>query len=149
MNEYLPPDDRQPDAVHTLQTTLETAHLYRLNGDYNPLHASPEAGKMLGYGGIIIHGLFSWNVAAKVVLQHYGHSNGKVLRDFEARFTSPVCPGDKLNIQLWDMGLAERSADTDENCHLNEVRFNVQVGDRVVLSNGRALLETTRSNAKL
>jgi acyl dehydratase len=43
MAEYQPPSDREPDAVQKLKTTLETAHLYRLNGDYNPLHASPEA----------------------------------------------------------------------------------------------------------
>jgi peroxisomal enoyl-CoA hydratase 2 len=149
INEYPPPASRTPDTVRILQTTLETAHLYRLNGDYNPLHASPEAGKRLGYGGIIIHGLFSWNVAAQVVLQHYGRSNGKALRDFEARFTSPVCPGDTLNIQLWDMGLVEGSTGIDEDCCLNEIRFNIKVGNRTVLSNGRALLETRQNSAKL
>lgn len=149
MNKYPPPANHGPDAVHIMQTTLQTAHLYRLNGDYNPLHASPEAGKTLGYGGIIIHGLFSWNVAAQVVLQHYGHGDGKVLRDFEAQFTSPVFPGDTLNIQLWDMGLIEESVDINEDSRINEIRFSVKVGSRTVLANGRALLESKQKNAKL
>lgn len=56
---YDPPKDRAPDAVYELPTTKESAHLYRLNGDYNPLHATPEPGQKMGFGGAIMHGLFS------------------------------------------------------------------------------------------
>ncbi|EEH21515.2 hypothetical protein PABG_03731 [Paracoccidioides brasiliensis Pb03] len=139
---YPPPSPtRKPDAVSTFQTHAETAHLYRLSGDYNPLHATPEPGKALGYEGIIMHGLFSWNVAAQRVLSRYGDSDGPRLRDFEARFAAPVIPGDKLDILMWDMGVSNRAVDIcQENETLREVRFVVKVGETVVLSDGRALL---------
>jgi acyl dehydratase len=108
----------------------------RLNGDYNPLHATPEPGQELGYGGIIMHGLFSWNVAARCILSRYGGGKAEAFRDFEARFVAPVKPGDKLQISMWDLG--ELMAESKEA--LREVRFEVKVGERLVLTNGRALL---------
>ncbi|KAK2731034.1 putative dehydratase nit22, partial [Onygenales sp. PD_40] len=110
-----------------------------LNGDYNPLHATPEPGQSLGYGGIIMHGLFSWNVAAQAILSRYGGSQGSNLRDFEARFAAPVRPGDKLDIHMWDMGMVEADVG-DGNERVTEIRFVVKVGERIVLSDGRALL---------
>lgn len=131
---------------------------HRLNGDYNPLHASPDAGKKLGYDSIIIHGLFSWNVVAQVVMKHYGEKvtqkkgGGSSLIGFEARFASPVKPMDKLDISLWDIGLWNDEAVSEWNQQqeeekaktkrkIREIRFIVKVGDRIVLSDGRALLE--------
>ncbi|PGH13040.1 hypothetical protein AJ79_03877 [Helicocarpus griseus UAMH5409] len=139
---YPPPSpSRHPDAASIFQTNEETAHLYRLNGDYNPLHATPEPGQALGYGGIIMHGLFSWNVAAQTVLSRFGKNEAKNLRDFEARFAAPVKPGDKLDILMWDMGLSEKVDIGRGSDRLREIRFVVKVGETVVLSDGRALLD--------
>lgn len=129
---------RAPDAAVRHQTGRESAHLYRLNGDYNPLHASPEAGRAMGFGGAIMHGLYSWNVAAAVVLREFGGSEAGRLREFGARFASPVRPGDALVVEMWRVGTVEGA--------LEEVRFVVRILEegkqegRVVLSNGRALL---------
>ncbi|KAL9077459.1 MAG: hypothetical protein Q9161_000304 [Pseudevernia consocians] len=101
---YPPPEGKNPDAVHTLQTTKESAHLYRLNGDYNPLHATPEPGQKMGFGGAIMHGLFSWNSACHGLLQMFGGSDPARLREFQARFAAPVKPGDKLITEAWRMG---------------------------------------------
>ncbi|PYH71495.1 putative trimethyllysine dioxygenase TmlH [Aspergillus vadensis CBS 113365] len=101
---YAPPEGKQPDAVHVVQTTPETAHLYRLNGDYNPLHATPEPGEKMGFGGAIVHGLFSWNSAAHGVLRELGGSDPKNLKEIQARFASPVIPGDKLITEIWRTG---------------------------------------------
>lgn len=118
------------------QDHLTFFHVYSLNGDYNPLHASPEAGAALGYGGIIMHGLYSWNVAARIILDKYGANKGSNLRDFEARFTAPVKPGDKLKVKMWEMDLIAH----ETGQKLLEVRFVVEVAAKVVLSDGRALL---------
>ncbi|RDH24586.1 trimethyllysine dioxygenase TmlH [Aspergillus niger ATCC 13496] len=101
---YAPPEGKQPDAVHVVQTTPETAHLYRLNGDYNPLHATPEPGEKMGFGGAIVHGLFSWNSAAHGILRELGGSDPKNLKEIQARFASPVIPGDKLITEIWRTG---------------------------------------------
>ncbi|OJD10181.1 hypothetical protein AJ78_08701 [Emergomyces pasteurianus Ep9510] len=139
---YPPPNPaRAPDAATTFKTSAESAHLYRLNGDYNPLHAAPESGKALGYRGVIMHGLFSWNVAAQAVLSRFCGSEGRVLRGFEARFAAPVEPGDQLDILMWDMGNFKKASTLGKlNADLREIRFVVKVGETVVLSDGRALL---------
>ncbi|KAL2867375.1 putative peroxisomal dehydratase [Aspergillus lucknowensis] len=138
---YPPPQGRKPDAVNEIQTTAETAHLYRLNGDYNPLHATPEPGQKMGFGGVIIHGLYSWNATARVVLEAFGGSDPANFREFQARFASPVRPGDKLTTEMWRTG--------DSVDGFDEVRFVVknQKG-QVVLSNGRALIRG-KKGAKL
>ena len=131
---YPVPKDRKPDAVFSHQTTVETPLLYRLNGDYNPLHATPEPGKKMGFGGVIIHGLYSWNWAAHGLLQHLGGSNPANLKEYQARFASPVRPNDKLVTSAWRTGAREGDWE--------EVRFEVKVeGGKVVLSNGRALMK--------
>ncbi|GMF89104.1 unnamed protein product [Aspergillus oryzae] len=113
-----------------------------LNGDYNPLHATPEPGQKMGFGGVIIHGLFSWNSAAHGILRELGGSDPKNLREFQARFASPVLPGDKLTTEIWRTGNIEDG--------FEEVRF-VTTNNRgkVVLSNGRCLLKVTGSKSKL
>ncbi|KAE8411079.1 hypothetical protein BDV36DRAFT_289052 [Aspergillus pseudocaelatus] len=127
---YPPPQGKKPDAVHIVQTTAETALLYRLNGDYNPLHATPEPGQKMGFGGVIIHGLFSWNTAAHGILRELGCSDPKNLREFQARFASPVLPGDKLTTEIWRTGNIEDG--------FEEVRFVTSNNrGKVVLSNGR------------
>ncbi|KAL9128832.1 MAG: hypothetical protein Q9217_002558, partial [Psora testacea] len=99
---YPPPDGKQPDAVHMMQTNKESSHL--LNGDYNPLHATPEPGQKMGFGGAIMHGLFSWNSACHALLQTLGGSDPGNLKEFQARFAAPVKPGDKLVTEAWILG---------------------------------------------
>ncbi|KAF7162401.1 hypothetical protein CNMCM6106_009375 [Aspergillus hiratsukae] len=139
---YPPPEGRNPDATHEVQTTPETALLYRLNGDYNPLHATPEPGQQMGFGGTIIHGLFSWNSAAHAILKAFGGSNPNNFREFQARFASPVKPGDRLTTEMWRVG------DITEG--FEEIRF-VTKNDKgkVVLSNGRAVIKVAKSGSKL
>ncbi|AEO53243.1 hypothetical protein MYCTH_2294309 [Thermothelomyces thermophilus ATCC 42464] len=131
---YPPPRDRAPDVVFSYQTTPETALLYRLNGDYNPLHAHPDPGRKMGFGGVIIHGLFSWNWAAHGLLKHLGGSDPANLKEYQARFASPVRPGDRLVASAWRTG--------QKQGEWEEVRFEVKVeGGKVCLSNGRALIK--------
>ncbi|QKX57306.1 uncharacterized protein TRUGW13939_04418 [Talaromyces rugulosus] len=140
---YPPPQGKKPDAVSVDQTSFETALLYRLNGDYNPLHATPEPGKKMGFGGTIIHGLYSWNATAHAVLRELGGSNPKNLQEFQARFASPVRPGDKLTTEMWKTGETNKDG-------FEEVRFVTKNQDgKTVLSNGRALVKVANRDSKL
>ena len=140
--DYPPPKGKSPDAVNELQTTKEVAHLYRLNGDYNPLHATPEPGEKMGFGGAIVHGLYSWNTSAHAVLKAFGGSDPKNLKSYEARFANPVKPGDKLITEMWRVGNVEDG--------FEEVRFTVRVeGGKVVLTNGRAFVKVVGVKSKL
>ena len=81
-----------------------TMRIERLNSDYNPLHASPERGRQQGYPGTIIHGLLRWNSAAHSILRELGSSDPANLKEFQARFASPVYPGDTLITEIWRTG---------------------------------------------
>ena len=127
------PKDRKPDAVFETQAKPETALLYRLNGDYNPLHVTSEPGKKMGFGGVIIHGLYSFNWAAHGLLQQLGGSDPVNIKEYQARFAGPVRPGDKLVVSVWRTGHFKDGWE--------EIRFEVRVaGGKVCLSNGRALM---------
>lgn len=135
---YPPPQGRKPDAVFEDQTTKQSALLYRLNGDYNPLHATPEPGKKMGFGGDIMHGLYSFNSTCHLLLKHLGGSDPANIKEYQARFASPVKPGDKLVTQVW------RTGDVQDGWE--EVRFVVSVeGGKVCLSNGRAFMKVVGS----
>jgi len=132
---YPPPKGKKPDVVFEHQTTAETALLYRLNGDYNPLHAHPEPGKKMGFGGAIIHGLYSFNSTAHGLLQRFGGSDPNNIKEFQARFASPVKPGDKLVTSAWRTGEVNSEG-------FEEIRFSVAVeGGKQVLSNGKTLIK--------
>ncbi|OKL63449.1 hypothetical protein UA08_01574 [Talaromyces atroroseus] len=147
---YPTPKGKSPDAIFVDQTSLQTAHLYRylimamiasLNGDYNPLHATPEPGQRMGFGGVIIHGLYSWNTTAHGVLRAFGGSNPKNMREFQARFASPVRPGDKLTTEIW------RTGETVDRDGFEELRFVTKNQDgKTVLSNGRALIKVVNKS---
>ncbi|KAI1330294.1 Thioesterase/thiol ester dehydrase-isomerase [Xylariaceae sp. FL0255] len=124
---FPPPKGKTPDVEFENQTSDATPILYRLNGDYNPLHIDPQPGKKMGFGGVIIHGLYSWNWAAHGLLQKLGGSNPANIKEYQARFASPVKPGDKLVAQAWRTG--EFQGDFEE------IRFLVKVaGGKVVLT---------------
>lgn len=131
---FPPPKGKQPDAVLEHQTTAQSALLYRLNGDYNPLHATPEPGQKMGFGGAIMHGLYSWNATCHSILQKFGGSDPANIKEYQARFASPVKPGDKLVTEVWRTG--------EKQGEWEDVRFVVKVeGGKVCLSNGRALMK--------
>ncbi|KAG6103390.1 hypothetical protein E4U31_002822 [Claviceps sp. LM219 group G6] len=137
---FPPPKDKQPDAVLEHQTTNESALLYRLNGDYNPLHATPEPGKKMGFGGAIIHGLYSYNTTCHLLLKEFGGSDPANIREYQARFASPVKPGDKLVTRAWRTG--------EKQGEFEEVRFTTAIeGGKECLSNGRVLIKMARGGS--
>ncbi|EPQ50563.1 multifunctional beta-oxidation protein, partial [Gloeophyllum trabeum ATCC 11539] len=98
------PKDRKPDWVVTDQTTPEQAIVYRLSGDYNPLHIDPKIGQAGGFGGCILHGLSTYGFAARALLSAIGGNDPHALKFYGCRFTSPVKPGDALETSAWEVG---------------------------------------------
>ncbi|KAG8907325.1 hypothetical protein FRC00_011956, partial [Tulasnella sp. 408] len=87
------PEGKAPDYVITERTSEEQAIIYRLSGDFNPLHIDPRPGQKAGFGGVILHGLSTFGFAARAVLKAVGTSDPTAILTFGARFTSPVKPG--------------------------------------------------------
>ncbi|KAI1810695.1 Thioesterase/thiol ester dehydrase-isomerase [Poronia punctata] len=126
--------DRPADAVHRFRTTPETALLYRLCGDYNPMHADDDFGRRAGFKGAILQGLCTWNIAAHGLLRAVAGSDPTRFKAFGARFKSIVYPGDELETQIWKAG---------SDGHVESYSFETVIrGEgRAALSNGYALIK--------
>jgi acyl dehydratase len=93
--------DRAPDQVVESPTTPHQALLYRLNGDKNPLHIDPEFAKMGGFDVPILHGLCSYGVVCKAVVDAALDGAVERVAGFAARFTGVVFPGETLVTSIW------------------------------------------------
>ncbi|KAI9567734.1 MaoC like domain-containing protein [Boletus coccyginus] len=129
------PKDRKPDWVIRDKTTPEQALIYRLSGDYNPLHIDRLVGKALGFGDVILHGLSSYGFAARGLIQEVAKGDPRALKTFGVRFTSPVRPGDELETQAWEVGPGP-----DGTTEIAFITKNVTSG-KVALGNGVAFIK--------
>ncbi len=98
------PPDREPDGVIESPTLPQQALLYRLNGDKNPLHCDPEFAKSAGFDTPIIHGLCSYGIVCKAIVD--GALDGDVTRvaRYQARFRGIGFPGETYRTSYWREG---------------------------------------------
>lgn len=96
-----PPEGRAPDFEVTEPTTPEQAALYRLSGDYNPLHIDPAVAGLMGFDRPILHGLCTYGHAGRAVLRHACGGEPARFRSLSARFSGVVMPGDALTTRGW------------------------------------------------
>ena len=97
----LSPPQRPADAIAEIATSKAQAQLYRLSGDYNPLHISPEFAKMVGFGEPILHGLCTFGMSARAVLKTFASNDVGQLKSLRVRFSKPVLPGQTLEVHMW------------------------------------------------
>jgi acyl dehydratase len=96
-----PPAGVDPDFSISCKVAQNQAALYRLSGDRNPLHVDPAAAKRGGFDRPILHGLCTYGIATRLLVT--GPLEGDVgrLKEFKARFSSTVYPGDTLTTEGW------------------------------------------------
>ena len=95
--------ERAPDAVCALPTLPQQALLYRLCGDFNPLHADPAVARAAGFERPILHGLCTYGMVQHALLPLLDWDTTR-LKGLRARFSSPVLPGDTLRVEVWNDG---------------------------------------------
>ncbi|SOE90622.1 Acyl dehydratase [Burkholderia sp. YR290] len=117
--------DRLADDVCDLPTLPWSALLYRLTGDFNPLHASPAVAQSAGFERPILHGLCTFGVAGHALLRTLCGYEPSRMRRMDARFSAPVYPGETIRTEIW----RETEGRASFRCRVVE-------RDLVVLNNG-------------
>jgi acyl dehydratase len=119
---------RAPDLSVDIGTRPDQALLYRLNGDRNPLHSDPEFAARAGFPRPILHGLCTYGITCRAVLQEIVAYDAAQILSHQVRFSAPVFPGDTITVDLWKDG--------------KQISFEARVKDRgaTVIKNGLTVL---------
>lgn len=117
--------DRAPDNSFEVETKQDQALLYRLSGDRNPLHCDPEFASGAGFPAPILHGLCTYGSVCRGILSNEFDYDNTKMKSFDARFSSPVFPGETIIVETW----------RDDN--VLSFRARLKERDAVVLNNGR------------
>lgn len=95
---------RAPDMTLSFATRPDQALLYRLNGDRNPLHSDPNSARRSGFPRPILHGLCTYGITCRAILQGITDFDPEPILSHQARFSAPVFPGETLSVDLWRDG---------------------------------------------
>ena len=93
-----------PDVVHEIKTKPDQAWIFRLSGDYNPLHSDPNFAKTAGFEKPILHGMCTYGIACRSLVERVCEGDAKRLKKFDCRFSSPVYPGETIVTEMWKNG---------------------------------------------
>lgn len=96
--------DSAPDVTVSAQTRQDQALIYRLSGDRNPLHSDPAFAAMGGFDKPILHGLCTYGFTGRLLLHALCDSDPARFKGMDARFSSPVMPGEELTVKAWKQG---------------------------------------------
>lgn len=118
----------EPDATVTFRTEPRAALIYRLSGDWNPLHADPAIAREAGFDRPILHGLCNYGMACRALLHTYCGYDPAKLKSLFVRFSQPFFPGETIRFEFYREG--------------ETVRFRAVAVERnaVVLDRARATL---------
>lgn len=119
--------DRAPDTSHTMTTRPEAALIYRLSGDWNPIHADPAKARKAGFDRPILHGLCTYGMIGRALIATVCGGDPGRLRAFAGRFSAPAYPGETIRVDIWEEGDGQHG-------------FEARIPDRdtVIFKNGLA-----------
>lgn len=121
-----PIPDTPPHQVCDLATLPQAALIYRLSGDYNPLHADPAYAQKAGFKMPILHGRCTFSIAGHAILKTCCDYEPARFKSMACRFSSPVYPGETIRTEIWQDG------------KVVSFRSTVPARGVTVINNGRA-----------
>jgi acyl dehydratase len=124
------PPKNTPPTLTVEETTSETIpSLYRLSGDYNPLHVDPQFAQMGGFSKPIMHGQCTMGHVARMLMDAVAGGDQKLFKSIQLRFAAPVYPGETLVVEAWKVSPTEYVFQT-----------KVKETGKVCVNNGRLVL---------
>ncbi|CDW73107.1 like domain containing protein [Stylonychia lemnae] len=96
----------KPERIVTEKIQSNTSLIYRLTGDYNPIHIDIGLAELGGFEKPILPGLCTFGIASRIVYENYcqnpdSKQDHEKLRKIGARFTTPIYPGETLVVSIW------------------------------------------------
>ncbi|CAA2994633.1 enoyl- hydratase 2, peroxisomal [Olea europaea subsp. europaea] len=91
----------QPFSVYEQRTQPSQALLYRLSGDYNPLHSDPAVAEIAGFSRPILHGLCTLGFAVRAIIKCVCRGEPNMIKGISGRFLLHVYPGETLITEMW------------------------------------------------
>ena len=119
---------RAPDRTVDISTRPDQALVYRLCGDRNPLHSDPEFATKAGFPEPILHGMCTYGITCRGVLQTYADYDPTAFKQHVARFSAPVFPGETVTMAMWKDG------------KVISFEAKVKARDATVIRNGKTVL---------
>jgi acyl dehydratase len=121
--------DRAPDVSHAVTSRPDATLIYRLSGDYNPVHVDPAVARKAGFERPILHGLCTFGMIGRALVATVCDGDPAALKELGGRFSSVVYPGDTITVDIWREGAGV-------------VKFRARIAERnaVVFNNGRAVI---------
>ncbi|MDH6280222.1 MaoC/PaaZ C-terminal domain-containing protein [Prescottella agglutinans] len=96
--------EREADKVLVSPTSTQQALVYRLSADMNPLHADPAFAQMAGFDRPILHGLASYGVVCKAVVDGLLGGDPARVQSYSVRFAGSIYPGETIETSVWQDG---------------------------------------------
>jgi acyl dehydratase len=130
------PDDRAPDILVEVPTSTQSAQIFALTGDQNPLHMVPEVAAKAGFPAPILHGVATYGLCAafaeKALCMDGGDTSSRRLSGISGKFSAPVFPGETIELALW----RDRSG--------ARIEARAPARKKIVFSDGRVEIEEGR-----
>jgi acyl dehydratase len=117
--------DREADLFIEIPTPPQLALIYRLSGDYNPLHSDPQTARKAKFDRPILHGLATFGLGCRGLMTMLCGNRGAAVQHIEGRFSAPVYPGETVGIDIWHEGSGKAA-----------FRMRVPARDVVILQHG-------------
>ncbi len=96
--------ERAPDFTIDIPVLPQQALLYRLCGDRNPLHSDPGFAAAAGFPRPILHGLCTYGMTCKALVDTVLDGDATRVRSYGARFAGVVFPGETIRAKVWREG---------------------------------------------
>jgi acyl dehydratase len=93
--------NRDPDVVVLIPTLPQQPLWYRLCGDWNPAHVDPAFMRAAGFDRPFLHGLCTYGMVCKAVVDAVLDSDVTRVASYSARFAGVVFAGETLRTRIW------------------------------------------------
>ena len=101
IKERPPLPESMPDATHEIGTSRQQALIYRLSGDYNPVHADPEIAKKAGFHEPWLAGMCTMGIATRACIEKFCDHDPSRIKSMFVRFKSVAFPGETLRFEYY------------------------------------------------